>query len=223
MSNINKKWDMNIMIQLKKIGEKSAGYRWMHDLEKQHYTQMNKVYDYIEIIILAVLTTITSGDVVLLFNTNNYRIFLSISEISLLLIYWITRGIHNSNEYNSKIISHRNSSLRFNELYMNINNEISISDKNKIKENDFLKEKTKEYTNILDTSPEIRNYTIRKYIDATANEDIHKPTITGSIDKIDISNKDTNNNDVNISINENKNTNIDKRLNMELERWIDRV
>lgn len=200
-ADLSKERNIVLMTQLKKIGEKSIGYKWMHNYEKEYYEKNEGIYKIWEIILLAIIGTITGGEFVAFTSefakvlnaasTNilvTIIIFWGINTLKLIisLIYAVVKGLKDSGDFPKKIYDHQYTCAKFNEIYMDIQNQFTLSVKNREIDSSFLQNKTKEFNELMQTAPKIRRSTINKYIKATENEDIYKPLLVGEFDKIEI-------------------------------------
>lgn len=233
--NLEEPWNMAISIKLKQIGEKSAGYRWMHDHEKIYYTKISKIYMILEVILLAIMGTLSSGDFVMFMINNKINggsggLIISSTQLLLLLIYCVVKGLYDTGNYSNIILSHHTASSKFNELFLEIDIQTRLPISKREPDSNFLIHKTKEYITAMNESPAIRQSTIDKYILATENEDIYKPPIAGEFDKIEIVIHDENNIKVKSrSITSDKNekspktNNIDPKLKNQIDRWLNNL
>ena len=223
------------MIQLKKIGEKSTGYRWMHDQEKIYYTQRNNIFLKLEVVMIAMIGTLTSGEFIMFVsksvNTIDSGAIVSGIQLLIFMIFCIIKGLYEIGDFVNKIENHRVASSKFNNIFIDIDNQLRIPINKRETDYDFLSYKTKEYNSIMESSPMIRQSVIDQYILATEREDIYKPPVAGGFEKLEIV-VNNNKNDIIIrSQNNSSNGNespsyrsidksMDNKLKNQIDRWI---
>jgi len=189
---LNTPWNDKIQLLLKRIGEKSSGYRWMHDQEEQFYEKLNFWFKIIEIILLAIIGTVTSGEFVGLLADANLRenivILMIVTSIQLVIIFLLTIviGIKEFGQFSDKMFDHSNNSTKFNEIVLNIRTQLSFNIDDRENDNAFLKEIIKSYNDLMSVSHKIRKRTQKRYIKATENQDIYRPLVVGNFDNIEI-------------------------------------
>lgn len=211
-------WNYRMLSLLKKIGEKSMGYRWMHDQEVLFYENLNSIYSKIELILLAILGTITSSLFIGLLSNigleKNHFVMIIITSLELLLLlcYSIVKGFHNP-EYSKHIFNHNNVGAKFNTINLDIQEQLSLEIQDREVDKIFLKRIIKLYNELMEISPKIRKQTMNKYIVATKNFDIYKPLIADGFEIIDIENNNLNNK-------EQGGMNLDEKNNYQIERWL---
>lgn len=212
-------WNFRIKLLLKKIGEKSMGYRWMHEKESMNYETKDYWIGLLELFLGAMITTLTSGTLVGLFADTNLRnnpetiVSLTMIELIFALILSVTIGIKEHSDFRSKQIDHKNTAYKFTQLYHSIQEQFSINLEEREKDNIFLRLKIQEYDSLMENSLNISKQILNKYIEASKNYDIYKPAILGHFDNIEIT--DDAHGTVNINIQED--TKLD---NYEFNRWM---
>lgn len=204
-------------IMLKKFGEKSLGYKWMHVQDQYYYENIEYIFKIFEIIVLGMLAALTGGEFVwLFFSTGALSLFYIVSlsvQVVLIFLSSIVRGIREVKDYASIIENHRNTAIKFGLVNLYIQEKFSIEPNNNER---FLKKITKKYSDLLENAPVIRKSTLNKYIKATGDGDIKKSFIIGGYDKIEIIiDKDIENTNVKI-----KKEDIDDKYKFEMQRWL---
>lgn len=231
-NNINVQWNPKILIQLKKLGEKSMGFKWMHDQESLHYIKLNKIFTRLEVILLVCLGLITANEFITFLSNsgiNNSKsgiLIVSSIQLFLIFIFGIVKNLRDTGNYPNKIHSHRYDSMKFSEISTDIINQFAIPILERDNSTNFLQQKTKEYNELRFTMPPIRPITINKYIEATESHDIYKPILVGGVETIDIVIDKNDNISMNVTdpINTKKyknNLNSDNEKNKYIiERWL---
>jgi hypothetical protein len=206
--------DYGVQLMLKKIGEKSAGYKWMHKQEQFDLEKTNGRYQIIEIILLAILGALTSGEFIGLLADSGLRenntgiIVISGIELFFLTIYSVVKSLRENGDYQTLTWQNKYMSSKFSEINMDIQEQISLKTSNV----PFLRQTIKLYNQLLENSTTIQQNTIQKYIEGTQDINIYKPLIMGNFDQIEIiiSNGDNDNNQNTKNNNQNTNQNINK-------------
>lgn len=216
-----------IGLLLKRIGEKSMGYRWMHNQEYNHYLKIDYMLGILQIVLTATISTLTSGMLVGLLSDTNLRsdptilIALTMSELILSLLLAIVIGIREQGDYKSKSGSHREQVGKYARIYHSIQEYFSLDIINIDEQKTFLKEKVKEFDELISNVLAIRSRTMEKYLRISKDKNI---TTTEELEKIDIGFK-RNSTLINIKDDNNKDTNStmtedDRMKKFEFDRWI---
>jgi len=185
-------WNYQTMLLLKKIGEKSIGYKWMHEKDYEHYDNKDGFYQRIEIILLAIIDVLASGGFVAFVSAtdiNNNRVAaIVILAIGLLLAIFlsIAKGLREKGEYPQKMFNNKWSALKFSEMYYSIQGQFTVPETKRVDGSQFLHEITKQFNDLMFTSQSIRKETVDAYLEATENSDIYKPILVGNMDQIEI-------------------------------------
>jgi hypothetical protein len=185
-SDISQVFDnKKIISRLKRIGEKSIGYKWLHTEELHYYAIKYKFLWLIKITIFILLTSITSGNIIILI-INNYKgnLALGIIEIVLLALQGFVEGIIKKGQYEKNVYKHKITANKYHDLYLDIQTILSIPINEKNKIDKYLIKKTKQYSNAYNNAPIIRTQTMKKYIKSTADIHIAKPLTLGIHDDI---------------------------------------
>lgn len=234
--NLSVPWNMRVMVQLKKIGEKSIGYKWMHEQEIISNEKWKNIYSILEIVILAIITTVTGGEFIGLVSKSGIQdsfgalVAISAVQLGLSFCYALIKGLKDYGNYDSLIIMHRIAKLKFNEIYYDVEKQFSKPIEKRCDGDTFLEAKTKEFNDLMFNSPLIDKSTMKKYVKATANEDIYKPVLVGQFDRIEIV-IDQNDNKIGIKTkDDNMNTAkqvttkeddiADEKIKFQFDRWL---
>lgn len=230
-------WNNRIKLLLKKLGEKSMGYRWMHDQENIHYLKIDEIVNFVQITIGAILTILNSSGLVSLYTNNDHIVIftLTLSNLVLSAILTIIIGIREKSDYRSIAQNHRDTAYRFTLIYHSIQEQLSLNIKDRHSDKVFMSEKIKEYNDLMQSKQNIRKKIVDKYICETKNTNIYKPVIMAEFENIDI---DVDN-DVSIDVdnitsdhdreqknkqkNNPKNTSKQNKINYEINRWLANV
>lgn len=225
--NLNEAWNIKIVMYLKTIGEKSMGYRWMHDQEMIHYVKWEKILRVLNVILLSLIVGLTGSQFIVSLSSDtdskNKALYISLNLIIIVfvIIQGIVTGILDLKNYNQLIFDHRWTSVKFNEIYFDILSQLSLSVSKREKDEDYIRNKTKEFNDNIITAPPIRQSTIRRY-SKESSDNVNRPIQISGFDKIEVivdipcdyeehANK--------TSTEEIKN-NLSEKINMEIDRWI---
>lgn len=223
-TNNNYKLDNDYIFELflKKIAEKALGYKWMHNQDRYMNSNINYVFRIIEIIILALLGTVTCSEIILLNliigNKDIFNYVILCIQIVLIFFNLIIRGIREFTDFNSLSENHRQYAIKFGLINNLIQEKFISNSKNKEDKECFLKDITKSYNDLLEGAPSIRKKTLNKYIKFSEDNEINKQIIIGGYDKIEIIiNNDSDKSNLKIS---SKQENHNDKYKFEMERWL---
>lgn len=228
LDKLDEPWNYRIMLQLKKIGEKSMGYKWMHNEDMMYYTLKFRCLTLIEVILLSLIGTLSGIEIFSLFTTNNKLISILSTCIHTLLviIYGLIKAIKESSDYPSRIYNHRWSSVKFGQISSEIQNQFCLPINKRDSDTGFLQYKTTDYNDNLLSAPVIRSCTRNKYINGTKNINISQPLSLGSMEKIEIVIDKGENNDIDIKdikLKDHANhikQSIENKFEYEMERFL---
>lgn len=189
-SSLSSPWNPNIMKLLKRIGEVSMGYKWMHDAEYYHYLNLDSRYTRIEIILITITTLLTSGAFLgIVGDYSSDIVIMSIIvglQLIFSLIYAMIKAFRENSDIPMRVLKHNLSSLRFSELYTKIQEQFVLDVSRRHVDTEFVQHITSTYNTLLFDSPDIRNKTMKSYLREIKDKNIYKPTILGGIDEIEI-------------------------------------
>ena len=201
----------------------------MHKKDQCHYEIVNTRFYVIEIITLAVLGILTGGEFVsLMANTglSGNTVALSIItglQLLIIALYLVVKGLRENGKYEDCIWQNKYYSAKFNELNLEIQEQMSLNLDDKAKDKDFLKSIIKTFNHLMEVSPSVRNKTVERYIDGTKDIDIYKPLLVGEYDTIEIVIQEDNSTIIKIS-DDNNDPIIEERYKnrnkFELERYL---
>ena len=226
----------SMKILLKKIGEKSMGYRWMSEKASMYYDNKDKKFMIAIVIfgsLLAILDTVSLYSLIVQFNLSNNKDFIiTLTVINLIFVFMslILTGIRENSGFRDKSNNHRQMLPKYAQIYHSIQEQFSLSEKDQEDGVGFLRDMIKDYDNLLDIGLNIPSHILDQYAKATKNNDITKPAIIGEIAGIEITSNDAG--DIIINVNdedENENNEDNKnedpnsknnKLSFEIQRWM---
>ncbi len=126
--------------------------------------------------------------------------------------YCIVKGLREVNNYPNNITEHRTTSLLYNKLYVDIQNQFSLPINKREKDHEYLQTKTKEYNEIMLNSLIIRKTISNKYTKFTKNGDISKPLLIGGFDQIEVT--------VDDQQSPKPTEDAENKLHYEINRWL---
>lgn len=185
-------WNYNIQLLLKKIGEKSLGHKWMHSQDQDYHENINDVYKIIEVVMQAVIATITCTEFIAFtsdvgLSTNKVAIIvITAIQLFLILLYNVVRGAREAGDHKENQLTHKYFSSRFNRLNIDIQEQFSLDLKDRITDKHFMRTCIRDYSDLLESNPSIREKTKLKYLNDTKNTDLYKPLIVGGFEQIEI-------------------------------------
>tara|TARA_Y100000780_G_C13688247_1_gene418491 strand:- start:1067 stop:1912 length:846 start_codon:yes stop_codon:yes gene_type:complete len=221
--SINEPWNYNIKFFLKKIGEKSMGYRWMLEQEAVYYKKVDTFIKISQIVLTAILTILSSGTLILLLvDTGNNesltaKLIVTLIELFITLILNIINGINQQGNFKSKSKKFLQVSYNFIRIYHTIQQQLIKPIEQRENDHKFVQKKVDEYDNLLIDTLEIRQSIRDAYLIATKDRNIFKPLIVGDIENIDIENIDTDSEIIDKNTDEKNNNN---KYKFEIQRFI---
>jgi hypothetical protein len=216
-------WNYRIKMLLKKIGIKATGYRWMHEQERERFITVDYWFGIIQLILTGVIAALTSTSLATMFSSEELSanktvlVAITISEVIASMLCGIVIAVKQYNDFNARSTSHKDAAARFIHIYHTIQEQFSLPVKDRENGTTFLKDKIKEYDELVQNMPAIRSKTYQRYTIATKNNDINKPTNIDEFDNIDV-------NDHTIDVNDNSNNKNTKEkkdmMKYEIDRWL---
>lgn len=224
-------WNRAIVELLKKIGERSLGYRWMHNLESDYYESLDSKLAMIEVLLLGLLGVLTSVQLIGAAiptltgtadttNTTNTIIILTITIIQLLLtcIFGIIKSIRENSNFPQQSYKNKYASNKFNSINLKIQEQFSLELDKRDDDKTFTHHLLGQYNDLLFESPSIRSKTMKKYVEGTKDSKINKPITIAEINTMDIMLNDefsTNNIGQQTMFNP-----TNEYFNNEIDRWL---
>ncbi len=228
VEDLEKPWNYRIMSQLQNIGEKSLGYKWMHNEEMCYYTYRLTFVTTVEIVFAALHGASLLGSIVSLFDADNsFILYVTLTLVQGLFYigHTIMKTYKEASDFPGKIYEHRWSSIEFSRIATAIQNQFCMPISKRDNDENFLDYKTGEFDSAQFGAPVIRTETKNRYIEGTKDSDISKPMTLGDIDKIEIvidkSEEDVEITDVNLKSREKDiMRNIDNKFQYEYDRFL---
>jgi len=222
LNNIRINKELAYELFLKKIAEKSLGYKWMHDQDRYYYENINYFLKIVDIILTSILAVLTCGELfaISMFSGGSEEFYLYTLSVQLLFMFcnFVIRSVREFTKYHIEAENHRLYAIKFgyinNKIQKRFTQDVTDSKKDS---KTFINETAKSFNELLDSAPSIRKKIINKYIKEVDNQDsLGKQPIIGGYDKIEII-VDTNNFKTNISPIKKSNENEYK---YEMRRWL---
>lgn len=165
------------------IGENAASYKWMHTRSFNIYTNFNRIMSMLIVCANAILTAQSSFQ-------GTYT-ECEASFFQKVLIYIVTAAsiIHNFLRFQEIATNHQNAIKNFGELYHDIQRQMCLYRKDRVKANRYIQEIVRKYDNLTSDSPKIPDFVVYLFKREYRHSDIALPDIADKIHKIDI-NKD---------------------------------
>jgi hypothetical protein len=188
----SKRWGIAIVLLLKKIAEKSLGYKWMHYTDHSHYEDKDRLYTILDVILTVLIGAISSAEFVGIIaksGIENNIIALAILNgiiILLTVIAGIIKGIWTSGDYPRLIHEHKYNSSKYDEIHLQIQNQLALNIKDRDSDKAFLRTMLTNYNRLLFEAPSIRKDTMDKYIETTRDSKISKPIDFEELNTFDI-------------------------------------
>ncbi len=224
-------WNRSIVELLKKIGERSLGYRWMHNYESDYFASIESKMATLEMLLIGligVLETVTFiGAISGVEIVSNLSVILSILGVQILLtfLFGIVKTIRENSNYPKQSFDHKYCSNKFNNINLKIQEQFSLEIERRDDDKTFTHHLLNNYNELLFESPSVRNKTMKKYMNGTKDSKINKPITIAEINGMDIMLNDEyainniNHNQTSIFNTDNTN-NGDEKFNYELNRWL---
>ena len=209
-------WNHRIKLLLKKIGEKSMGYRWMHDQEAKYFLKIGYWFGVGQIILSSFLSIMSSGTLIGMASDmdpddgDEILVIATVCELCTSFILLVLIGIKEQSDFKGKANQHQRTAHMFAKIYRSIQEQMTLDIEERENDRIFLREKIQQYDLLMDGALEVRSGTMEKYITATENHDIYKPALIGDVDGIEIDMDDER---------QNKDS-PDEHGKYEIERWL---
>lgn len=224
-------WNKRMRLLLKKIGERSMGYRWMHNQEVRYNNRRNYAYTLVNKLLLTIIGTLNAVEFMAFLSdsgaVNNPEIMISVVAIQLLLVLGsgIIVVIKESGNYELESVNHSKTVSKYNSINLDIQKQFSLPVHQRKNDVDFLDDIVKTYNDTMDNSPQIRQDTMDNYVKMTQDKGIYQPLSVGGVETIDINNDSV----INVTFHQDETVkNTPKQLsnktnneyNYEMERWL---
>jgi hypothetical protein len=220
--NLNEPWNMMVKLYLKRIGEQAAGYQWAHEQEMIYYQQLDRRLGLANVVLLAIEGSLISSDFLAIISKRDsfvLNVILKLFQLLIIIGVAVLTGLLGLGDYQQKIFDHKWNAVKFNEIYLDILAQLTLPADKRENDGDYLRNKTKEYSDTLTTNPSIRPSTFKRYADETKKQNIFKPITVGGFDKIEIvidSGDQPNDDQTPESIRHN----LNEKISLELDRFL---
>lgn len=185
---LDRPWNYRIMLQLKQIGERSQGYKWMHNEESDYMTNYLQRLTLFEIIFTTLHGASLASSLVALFSDMGVLVLVIFTclQTAFYVISTVLKTYKEASDFSSRIMSHHNTCIRFSSLAVQIQNQFCLPVSKRVDDESFLEYKSNEFNDILLGAPSIRETTKTAYLESVKNIDIAKPLSLGNIGQIEI-------------------------------------
>lgn len=186
---LEKPWNFHMMLQLKSIGERSNGYKWMHNEELEYYTIAARYTMVMEIVLVTLHGASIASSFVALFADKNNQIAIIIITCFQTVLYILSMIIKTYREgmaFDEKIYNHRWTLLKFSQLSSQIQNQFCLPVSRRSDDQSFLEYRSNDFNDILFGAPVIRPITKQRYLDTIKDSEIAKALALSNINQIEI-------------------------------------
>jgi len=207
--SINNGWnDKNEKIIIS-LGENASSYKWMHERSSSMYKLIHKIFS----IVLILFSTGLSAESIIPNDSND----VAISVLRRVFTYIITVLTVLQNFLNMEQLSekHMYASVRFSELYHDIQKQMCMFRKDRDNASIYLSNALKKYDSLVVNGPGINNIILTQFKNAFKNAEISIPDIADRIQKIEIITEPatlTNSNQQQQNDNQNENSNSQNKF-----------
>lgn len=203
------------------IGENAASYKWMHQKSFGMYTNLNRFISLLIVCSNAILTAQSA------FQGNYTECDASLFQKILIYIVTALSIVYSFLRFQETATNHQNAIKNFSELYHEIQQQMCLYRKDRIKASKYIQTIMRKYDTLTTDSPRIPDFIVYLFKREYKHSDIALPDIADKIHKIDIitnESKENNTNNINNSsqvVNLSKITNLSKQNgNLLLENEI---
>lgn len=153
-------WNSKIEKILIEQKNKCGAYKWMHELECDHLSKINKTMNITNIAIVSISATAS-----IITNDLEFKGHFAINIIYPIMLYITTviSSLQHFLNYEKLSEKHRTASIRYTALYNNIKRVLSLDENQRQEANTYFEWVNKEYDNIFSSSPDISQTTILKF------------------------------------------------------------
>lgn len=154
-------WNPKIIAFLIKMGKITMHYRCMHEIASQQNHKLNRNYKIAEAIFTVLITVIQGSEVYSLIFGNGLdsdkTLLLCLGSIAIafLIIAGIIIGIKHVSEFEKFSIEHEQTAIKFGEINLSIQNQLSLNLKDRDNDRDFLKYTIKSFNDLMNTAPKL--------------------------------------------------------------------
>jgi hypothetical protein len=165
------------------IGENAASYKWMHDRAFRIYTNLNRIASMLIVCGNAVLTAQSA------FQGTYTECEATFFQKILIYIVTALSIIYNFLRFQEIATNHQNAIKNFGELYHDIQQQMCLYRKDRVKANKYIQSIMRKYDNLTSDSPKIPELVVYLFKREYRHSDIALPDIIDKIHKIDINNE----------------------------------
>lgn len=175
-------WQNDLEDLLSDLGEKCAGYSFLHSKAEGKYAKINNQLS-IPVIVLSTLTGATSVGSATMFGENPYAsIIIGLVSITTGIIQTISSYF----KYAQRSESHRLTAISYKKLNQFLTIELSLPRNQRMPPKAMLKYVRTELTRLLETAPQIPDEIINLFKEKYKNETASKPDETNGIEEIKV-------------------------------------
>lgn len=171
-------WNDELENYAKLIGELSFGYKWMHNSSAEEYSKKQKIMMYASISMGPII------GILLLFNNrkeDSEKSIVYFIAIFLSIVQSVIAAISRFAKFEELSIIHRTFAFKYASLANNIRKQLNLYPPDREIALDYTTWISKNYDELFDMSPPIKNNITKKYENAAISRGIPTPT-TGGID-----------------------------------------
>lgn len=213
-------WNYKIVLLLQKIGKRTMGYRWMHDQESQNNDTQNNKFMIAQIVLDVLNATVTGSTMVALVYSANLQndlttlYILTAISLAIQIASGVVTGIRESSDFSNIAAKHNYAAIKFGEINLDIQNQLSLNVEDRDTDKDFLKNIIKRYNDLNMTVPQISDDVKKRYVASDEDNDVYNPIIIGDYNNIQIVDKKSDDKEVD----EEKGS----KSKYEIDRWLSR-
>ena len=220
--DLDRPWNYRIMLQLKQIGERSQGYKWMHNEESEYMTKFLQRLTLAEIIFTTLHGASLASEFVAIFNNMGTLILVIFTclQAALYVVSTVLKTYKEGSDFSSKIAAHHNTSIRFSSLAIQIQNQFCLPVAKRSDDESFLEYKSNEFNDILLGAPCVREKIRNAYLESVKNIDIAKPQTFGNIEIVIDKNEEPDDKTKDDKTKDDKDKEIDRQLQFDINRFL---
>lgn len=171
-------WNYKIILLLKKIGNKTMGYRWMHEQEAIKNSILATKYNVIEMLTLVILGVLNGGEFIsfifyygLQCNHTLY-IIIGIVQIITLIISTFIKGYIQINNFAQNTLNHQYVASKIAEINLSIQYQLSLNVNDRDNDIIFLRNTIKNFNDIMYLAPPISKQIKNIYIEGSKENEM---------------------------------------------------
>ncbi|ARF10914.1 hypothetical protein Hokovirus_3_187 [Hokovirus HKV1] len=190
--NDNDKWNWKIVTLFRNVGEKSLGYRWMHEQEAVYNDNVHYAFLIVEVILGAILGSLTSATLLIIIiksnSTNSIIVSIVLNAFILVItfIFAIVYGIHQLNDYPETRRRHKYYASKYNTISTKIKRQLALPINKRKNDKDYAIKIEAMYNTCQFEEPQIRPKTAKRYLKIVNEGRITKPMNLTDFDSIEV-------------------------------------